>query len=176
MTPGAPGAFKLISGNSQSAQAGQRAGVAAGRGSAIAPPERGLAGQTVNWTVTPAGGAVLGQFDHDYRREWPDLQHGSIPHYRERRRAGDSDAGDAMPPSPFTFTATAIPNISVTGLQIVSGNNQSAIVNTAFGAPLVVQLGASNGSASGIPVQFSITGPGTLSSTRRIRAARDRRR
>jgi uncharacterized protein (TIGR03437 family) len=53
----------------------------------------------------------------------------------------------------------------VTGLTVVSGNNQSAQTGSAFGAPLVVQLNVSGGSAAGIPVTFSITGPGTLSST-----------
>src|SRR5207248_2443258 len=64
----------------------------------------------------------------------------------------------------FTFNLTAVQPNTITGLQIISGNNQSAIVNTGFGAPLVIQLSGSNGVASGIPVQFTITGPGTLSS------------
>jgi uncharacterized protein (TIGR03437 family) len=163
VTPGAPGAVTLVSGNSQSAQAG----------SALASPlvvkvvstaGTGLAGQTVNWTVTPTGGAVLGSSSTTTDAngqtsntiQFPTTASGAV----QVKATLSTDSTKSV-----TFTATAIPNISVTGLQIVSGNNQSAIVNTSFAAPLVVQLGVSNGSASGIPVQFSISGPGTLSSS-----------
>src|SRR5262249_31377975 len=64
-----------------------------------------------------------------------------------------------------TFTINIIPPVTVTGLSIVSGNNQSAIINTAFSQPLVVQVNASNGQpAASVPVQFTVSGPATLSS------------
>jgi hypothetical protein len=54
----------------------------------------------------------------------------------------------------------------LTGLQIVSGNNQTALENATFGLPLVVQVNASNGqAAANVNVQFSVTGPASLSSS-----------
>ena len=52
----------------------------------------------------------------------------------------------------------------MSGLQIVSGNSQSAVINTNFASPLVVQLSTSNGTSdANIGVTFSISGPGSLS-------------
>ncbi|HEY6392429.1 MAG TPA: hypothetical protein VIX89_14185 [Bryobacteraceae bacterium] len=53
----------------------------------------------------------------------------------------------------FTFTAT----VPVAGLQYVSGNSQSATVNTQFPAALVVKLidGSGNGVA-GVPISFAL--------------------
>jgi uncharacterized protein (TIGR03437 family) len=164
VTPGVPGSLKLVSGNSQSAQAGQ----------SLAAPlvvevdstaGSGLAGQTVNWSVSPAGAATLGKgasttTDANGQTSntltFPSTANGSV-------QVTATLSADST--KKFTFTATAIPNITVTGLSIVSGNGQSAIVNTSFGAPLVVQLNATNGTATGVPVQFSVTGPAILSST-----------
>jgi uncharacterized protein (TIGR03437 family) len=56
--------------------------------------------------------------------------------------------------------------VTLSGVQIVSGNNQTAMENATFGLPLVVQVNASNGQgASNVGVQFSVTGPASLSSS-----------
>jgi uncharacterized protein (TIGR03437 family) len=160
VTPGVAGALRLISGNNQSAQAG----------TALAAPlvveldstgGVGLSGSTINWRVA-SGSATLttastvtdssGLTSNTLR--FPSTANGT---------AQIIASLSTDPTKSVTFTATAVPNITVTGLQILSGNNQSAIVNTGFGAPLVVQLNAANGVASGVPVQFSATGPGLLS-------------
>jgi uncharacterized protein (TIGR03437 family) len=58
----------------------------------------------------------------------------------------------------FSFTVT----IPATGLQAISGNSQSAIVGTAFPAPLVVELvtgtGANITPVAGATVTFAVTG------------------
>jgi uncharacterized protein (TIGR03437 family) len=65
-----------------------------------------------------------------------------------------------------TFSATAVPLVTVSGLSIVSGNNQTALENATFGLPLVVQVNASNGQPdTSATVQFSVTGPASLSSS-----------
>ena len=158
-TPGVPAALRQISGNSQSAQAGQ----------AIAAPlvvsvesssGLGLAGATVNWRVSPAAAATLGSSSTT-----TDASGRTSNTVRLALTAnGAVQVIATNGNNSVTFNLTAVPNISVTGLQVISGNNQSAIVNSAFGAPLVVQVGASGGSAAGIPVQFTVTGPATLSS------------
>jgi uncharacterized protein (TIGR03437 family) len=65
-----------------------------------------------------------------------------------------------------TFSVTAVPNVTLTGIQMVSGNNQTGFENAPFSLPLVVQVNASNGQALGnVNVQFSVTGPASLSSS-----------
>lgn len=66
----------------------------------------------------------------------------------------------------FSITATAVtPPLS--SLTIVSGNNQSAPQGMAFSTPLAVMATLASGSAaSGVPVQFAITGgSGTLAAS-----------
>jgi len=66
-----------------------------------------------------------------------------------------------------TFNETF--NATVTQLQIVSGNNQSATVNAAFGAPLVVQVNNGAAPVAGATVNFTVTsGSATLSSSTAI--------
>lgn len=69
-------------------------------------------------------------------------------------RAGDLSA---------TFAVTV--ESTATALQKVSGDNQTGVpINTAFPAPLVVRVvDAQNMPLSGVPVSWSISGPGTLS-------------
>jgi len=163
VTAATPGAIRIVSGNSQSAQSGQ----------SLAAPlvvklestsGVGLGGSTINWTVSPSGAASLGSAStttdaNGQTSNTVRFSSGASGNVLVTAALANSNI------TPVTFNLTAIPNVTVTGLQIISGNNQSAIINTAFGAPLVVQLNATNGIASGIPVQFSITGPGTLSAT-----------
>lgn len=163
VTPGIPGALRLISGNSQTAQAGQALSAALVV-EVDSTAGAGLAGLPINWRVSPAGAATLsssttttgsnGQTSNTLR--FASTASGTV-------QVIASLATDAS--KTFTFNVTAIPNITVTGLTAISGTGQSTIVNTPFGSPLVVQLNATGGSAAGIPVQFSINGPGTLSAT-----------
>jgi len=164
VTPGVPGSFTLISGNSQSAQAGQSLGspltvqVLSSNG---AP----LVGQTVNWSVTPTGAATLGApstVTDSNGRATNSLTFASNASGAVQVKA--SLAGSTL--AAVTFTATAVPNLTITGLSVVSGNNQAAIVGSQFTSPLVVKLSASNGTPAGYTVNFSLSGSGvaTLSS------------
>ena len=160
-----PRRCKLISGNSTVGAGRSESWRSAGRGVAKHMGGGVMAGSTINWTVSPAG------------------RPRSAPRLRRPMRTANSNtvrlatnasgnvqvtaslAGSQNSALSSTFTLTAIPNITVTGLQIISGNNQSAIVNTAFGAPLVVQLNASERERqrnSGAVLDYR---PGTLSST-----------
>jgi uncharacterized protein (TIGR03437 family) len=51
-------------------------------------------------------------------------------------------------------------NLQVTGINKLAGDNQTAITNTAFAQPLVVQVNSSQGSAAGVQVRFTSTGAG----------------
>jgi uncharacterized protein (TIGR03437 family) len=65
----------------------------------------------------------------------------------------------------FNLTVTSTPTAPPpNGMTIVSGNTQSAIVNTSFSSPLVVQVNSTAGPVSGYLVNFSSTGPINISS------------
>jgi uncharacterized protein (TIGR03437 family) len=162
-TPGIPGALRLISGNGQSQQAGQTLSAplvvqVQSTGGGV------LAGQIVDWTLAPVGSALLGtgatttDTNGNATNTVTLSSQASGPINVTARLRGSNL-------TPITFNVTAVPNITITGLNVVSGNNQSALVNTAFGAPLLVQLNASNGVAAGISVAFTISGPASLSAS-----------
>ncbi len=162
VTPGTPGSTTVISGSSQSAAPGQALGqplVAEVLNSSGQP----LSGITVNWTVSPAGAAVLA----------PTTTTGANGQTSNSVTLTGSASGTITITATATgsnskavFTISAIPLVTITSFQIVSGNNQSAAENTAFVQPLVVQVTTSNGVASGITVQFLVqSGPVTLSAT-----------
>jgi uncharacterized protein (TIGR03437 family) len=64
-----------------------------------------------------------------------------------------------------TFTLTVTPTgPTPNGISIVSGNPQNAVINTNFPAALIVQVNSSAGPVPNYTVQFSSSGPVTLSS------------
>lgn len=65
----------------------------------------------------------------------------------------------------FTLTVTNASTIQPNGLTMISGNNQTVNINTAFPVPLIVQVNSVAGPVSGFPVSFSVTGPVTISSS-----------
>jgi uncharacterized protein (TIGR03437 family) len=64
----------------------------------------------------------------------------------------------------FTLTVKAA-GPTPTGITIVSGNTQNAVINTNFPAPLVVQVNSASGPVSNFTVQFSTAGPVSISSS-----------
>ena len=66
------------------------------------------------------------------------------------------------------FTETAIIPTQLSSLTKASGDSQTAIVNTAFTSPLVVQVAVASGSVANQVVNFSLTGSATLSSSTAI--------
>jgi uncharacterized protein (TIGR03437 family) len=55
---------------------------------------------------------------------------------------------------------TAQVTIPITGITKVTGDAQTAGINTAFAQPLIVQVNSSQGPAAGVQVQFTATGAG----------------
>lgn len=162
VTPGTPGSTSVVSGNSQAANPGQTLAqpLVAQVVNAAGQP---LAGVPVNWTVSPANAAALtattttgtnGQTSNIVTLT--SLASGTVT-------VTASASGTS---TNAVFAITVVPLVTITGFQIVSGNNQSTVVGTAFAQPLVVQVSASNGVASGIAVQFQVqSGPVTLSAS-----------
>ena len=125
-----------------------------------------LSGQTVNWTESPANSAVLSIPS-------PTTDFNGLAYANVTLAGGDSGtvkitatvAGSSISQ---TFTITAVPlapPVTITGFNIVSGNNQTTPVSTAFPQPLVVGVTVSAGSPAGITVQFSASGSVSLSAT-----------
>jgi uncharacterized protein (TIGR03437 family) len=157
--PGLPGSLQIVSGNNLSATPGQQVPgslVAAVLDAAGNP----LSNQQVVWTVSPSNSATLSATTTTSDANGRVQTNATLT----SSASGQISVKVALANNPnisATFTITA--NVLITGLQIVSGNNQTALVNQSFQSPLVVQLSSSNGPASGIPVNFSITGPAVLS-------------
>jgi uncharacterized protein (TIGR03437 family) len=166
VNPGTPGAIQILSGNAQSANAGATVSQLLIAKVVDVSGNNTLAGQNVVWTVTPAGSAVLSN---------PSSTSDSSGQVSTNVTFASSANGTVQvkaalasnPNIATTFTLTAVPNVTITGLSKITGDNQSAIVNTAFGTPVSVQLSTSNGQGlSNIPVQFTVNGPGILSASR----------
>jgi uncharacterized protein (TIGR03437 family) len=49
-------------------------------------------------------------------------------------------------------------NLQLSGISKVAGDNQSAVTNSTFAQPLIVQVNSSQGPAAGVQVQFTSTG------------------
>ena len=101
-----------------------------------------LASQPVVWTVSPAGAATLSNTSNTSDSNGRVTTNVTLA----STATGTVQVKVALANNPnvsATFNITA--NIQVSGLQIVSGNSQSAVVNTNFPLPLVVQLSTSNG-------------------------------
>jgi uncharacterized protein (TIGR03437 family) len=160
VSPGTPSSMKTISGTGQTANPGQALAnplVAEIDTSAGNP----LAGVSVNWSVSPAGSASLAAVNSTSDNN------GQVSNTVTLTNAA---AGTVTVTASFSSTVSVSFSIStntkVTGLSKLSGDGQTAPVTVAFPNPLTVQVNVTSGqSAANIPVQFSISGPGTLSST-----------
>lgn len=156
---GTPASMKTISGTGQSASPGQavaNALVAEVDTSAGNP----LAGQSVTWSVSPANAATLSPL---------------VSTSDSSGRVSNTVTLTAAAAGTVTVTASVSSTVSVnfsisvntqvTGISKLSGDGQTTPVNTAFPNPLTVQVNVTSGQSAGnIPVRFSISGPGTLSS------------
>ncbi len=157
---GLPSSIGIVTGNNQAGNPGQ----------ALATPLIAtvldttgnlLSGQQVVWSVTPANSATLSNTTTTSDVNGRVQTNVSLA----SSAAGQVQVKVALQSNPnisTTFTITA--NVQLTGLQILSGNNQTALINAPFTQPLVVQVNAANGQAAvGIPVSFAVSGPATLS-------------
>jgi uncharacterized protein (TIGR03437 family) len=161
VTAAAIGSVAVTSGNGQSANPGQA--LASPLVATVKDPNGNpLANQTVNWTVSPTGAATLsstsgvsgsnGQVSTNVT--FSASANGTVT----IKATSASNSGASA-----SFTATAVPPVTIISLTKIGGDSQSAVVGAAFPTPLQVQVAVSGGSAANIPVSFSATGPITLS-------------
>ena len=166
VTAAQPGLIKVIQGNLQSAAPGQAlaAPLQVEVDTASGSP---VAGQSVAWTVSPSGavnfsGSTSTSTDVSGRTAITATFSNSVSGAVQVTATCSACPAGARS---VTFSLTAVPLVTLSGLQIVSGNNQTAVENTTFGLPLVVQVNTSSGQAATyVGVQFSVSGPASLSS------------
>jgi len=160
-TPGLPGKVTVIQGDGQNGSPGQTLPLAL-----VARIEDNfgnvLPGADVQWTVESGGSTLLNSINRsdNQGRVSTLVRLGNTPGPSRIRvtATGGSTSANA------TFTVNI--NIGATTIVRMSGDGQSAIVNTAFGEPLVAQVrDANNAAVPGVQVNFSVrSGSATLSS------------
>jgi uncharacterized protein (TIGR03437 family) len=150
VTPGAPALMRILQGNSQTGNAGQRLPLAlvaqvTDAGGNVLP------GAAVTWEVI-SGAATLSNTVNtsDLNGRVSTLVTlGSAPGPTQIRvRSGAAQA---------TFTATT--NVAISGITKVSGDTQDAQIGTAFAQPLVVAVtNEQSQPVAGLTVTFAVTG------------------
>ncbi len=161
VTPVTPGKLTISSGNNQTIAPGGTAQMAVlvQDGTGAVP----VANTTVAWTVSPAGSAVLTAGTSTTNTQGVatmgiTFQPGATGQILVKAALTGSNTGISQ-----TFTLNTL--VSLSSLVKVSGDTQSAPIGQNFQAPLVVQANGSNSAAlANVLVQFSVTGPATLSS------------
>ena len=165
VVPAVLNTIQFVSGNNQTANSGQSlaAPLVASLTSTTGTP---IVGQAVTWTVSPAGSAVLTNTSNS-----SDVN-GQVSTNVSFTNSANGQVSITVAATgtgkTLTFTANAIIPTQISGLTKASGDGQTALVNTAFASPLVVQVSVSSGSLSGQTVNFSASGPATLSASSAI--------
>jgi len=158
-----PSNLTIVSGNSQSANAG----------AALANPlvvevtdnnNNPLSSQTVTWSLSPSGAGTLNPITSSTGTNG---QASTSVTLASTASGTVKVTASVTGLTAVTFSITAIPPTPpITSLSIVSGNSQSTVESMAFSTPLTVMASTSAGAASGVPVQFAITsGTGSLSAS-----------
>jgi uncharacterized protein (TIGR03437 family) len=158
VAPGVPGLITPVSGSGQSINPGQSTSPLIVKVTDVSGINS-ISGALVTWTVTPAGAATVSPAS------------GATNAQGQTSTVATLSASAA---GPVTITArtgtlstsfTVNTNVTITGLQKVSGDAQTAASGQAFSQPLIVQVNGSTGQpVANYAVNFAISGPATLSS------------
>ena len=151
VTPGPPAKVSVVQGNNQTGSPGQTLPLA------FLAQVTDLGGNLltnvpVTFTVTPAGAVTLSNVS-----SFTDASGRASALGKLGNIAGPAQVTVTAGTASTTFTVNV--NIPVGGLQLISGSNQNALISTAFGAPLIVQVNDASGKpVSGATVAFAVTG------------------
>jgi uncharacterized protein (TIGR03437 family) len=161
--PSIPGLITKVGGDGQTANPGQSLASALQVKVNDAAGLATIAGTGITWSVTPASAATLGA--NTTTTDANGLSHNTVQ--LAAGAAGQFQVKATVTSAPTLFTTfTVTANAIITGLTKSSGDGQTAVVSTAFGQPLVVQVNGSNSQPlANYPVAFSVSGPATLSAT-----------
>ena len=158
VTPGPPAKVNKVQGDNQSGSPGQTLPLAF----VVTVTDVGgnlLTGVPVAFSVSPAGAVTLTNVVNTTDPNGRASALGKLGNI-----AGAATVTVTAGTGSATFTVNV--NIPVGGIQVSSGNNQTALIGTAFGAPIVVQVNDASGKpVAGASVAFAVTGgSATLSS------------
>ncbi len=160
VTAATPGSIQVISGNNQTATAGQSLNsllVATVKDVNGNP----MIGQNVTWSVTPSNAGTF--FSQTNQSDSNGKVQTGFTFSNSANGNATITVAIAGTNITQTFAVTAIPLVTVTSLTKVSGDSQTAVSGQAFANPLVVQVANSNGTTpGGTTVNFSVSGPVTL--------------
>ena len=166
VTAPSPGSIQVAGGNNQSAYAGQPLSTSL---TAVVKDSNGntMANQNVNWTCYPS---AAGTFT---RTTTVSDSNGQVQNGFTFASAANGIvtisaviAGTSLPAA--TFSETAVQSVVPQYLQKVSGDSpvQTVASGQTFPNPLVVQVNYNNGQlASGVIVNFSVSGPASFTSS-----------
>lgn len=161
--------IQIISGNSQSANQGTA--LAAPLVAQVNSAAGVLANQPVTWSVSPAGAATLSSTSTATDAGGRASTRVTFASNATGTVTITITAGTGASVKTASFTATATIPTQLSGLTKLSGDGQTALVNTAFANPLVVQVNVASGSNAGQTVVFSFSGPITLSGSSALTGA-----
>ncbi len=164
VSPPVPSSVAVASGSGQSATAGTALNLPL---VAVVNAQGGgtLSGQAVTWSVSPAGAATLSNSTSTSDSSGQVTTNVTL-NISAVGAVTVTATLNSNPSLKATFNITAISAITIGGLSKVSGDNQAAIVSTAFASPLVVAVVSSTGApVPGIPVNFAASNGAILSAT-----------
>lgn len=152
--PGAPTAVQIISGNNQVVSIGQPLNPLVAK--LLDAGGNAVQGQTMVWTVVPAGAASL-----TYATPVTD-SNGEVSTNVSLGQLASAGATIAVAPQTYpnvsaTFQET-IPN-PLTALNKIGGDNQTAQEGSGFANALVVKLVNASGPVAYFPIQIHVSGP-----------------
>jgi uncharacterized protein (TIGR03437 family) len=156
VTAPAPDAIQVISGNNQSATAGQS--VPSPLVAVVQSKGNSVASQTVTWSVSPSGAGTL------INTSLSSDQNGRVQTglLLSSSASGTITVTVSVPNTNvrFSFSVNAVPLVSLSSLQkIPGGDGQSVASGQVFPNPLVVAVTNTNGQpATGVTVNFGVNG------------------
>jgi uncharacterized protein (TIGR03437 family) len=160
---GVAGLVTVSSGNNQTVNPGQQSAPLVVKVT-DSSGQNPISGASVVWTVTPVGGATFNPATSSTDAQGLASTVATLPAGAAGPVTIKASLTGALSNLSANFTLSA--NVVLSGLQKVSGDQQSAPAGLAFGSPLVVQVNGSNGQpVANYPVFFSVSGPATLSAS-----------
>jgi len=159
--PGTPAAVQIVSGNNQVGNIGTPLNALVAK--LVDAAGNAVQGKTMQWSVLPVGAVALSNapFVTDNNGEVSTTV--TLDSLASAAGATITVALSSNPNISATFQETVLGTL--TAMNVVSGNNQSAQEGTSFTAALEVQVLNATGSAVNYPVQYLVTGPVTLSAS-----------
>ncbi len=161
-TAAVPGSITISAGNGQSANPGRTLSGPLTVRVADASGVAAIAGVPVTWTVSPAGAATVNPATSTTDGQGLASTNVGLSTTTSGPVTIRAALAGANSNIFTTFNVNVVVIVSVTAIQKLSGDSQSAVAGATFAQPLAVVVSTNNGAPANIPVTFSISGPGNI--------------